>query len=459
MMKLPFRIEFNLPFDLSFMDAKTEVIVRLYESTWLVKHPGSSFSLRYSCPVNKKENYKKTKIICVQGMEMKYDESDGLVRLYNTSRELEDIGDGRIIGRVVQIESESKHDGERHHGVVGSLHNIPCNVKWSNSHRVNPQSKSTCIHFSAASAGNMYIIFAEIPNDHSTWFYLQVSRSGVAFYYNMRLMKNDEKSGVGTLGDERLFESYFVCVEQGSKGITMMYGKAPASKQIGEVKASFTFPKTEDRHVSFYTFGTGQTKLVVDDIRIINELPKEIECTENGYEKKDGKCVLKCHEECIGCHQALDPSSCTACKNLENITPDGVAICVSKCPETKAPHNESSICKECDKGSVKPNKGNNACTPCPPGQYQNEKGKRECLFCEEGKYTNRNGSTTCTLCEVGHFNDKTGQTSCKECPVGENATSPGSIACGIDCITGEYSVKGMLTPLPSHNLGSEVSGL
>ena len=35
------------------------------------------------------------------------------------------------------------------------LGEVPCNIKWSNSHRIDPNAKTSCIHFSAASQGKM----------------------------------------------------------------------------------------------------------------------------------------------------------------------------------------------------------------------------------------------------------------------------------------------------------------
>ena len=33
------------------------------------------------------------------------------------------------------------------------LGEVPCDVKWSNSHRIDPSANTSCIHFSAASEG------------------------------------------------------------------------------------------------------------------------------------------------------------------------------------------------------------------------------------------------------------------------------------------------------------------
>ena len=37
----------------------------------------------------------------------------------------------------------------------GKLGEVPCNVKWTNSHRIDPNADHSCIHFSAASKGKI----------------------------------------------------------------------------------------------------------------------------------------------------------------------------------------------------------------------------------------------------------------------------------------------------------------
>ena len=76
----PFKIEFDLPYDLNWMPAKQEVFVRLFEKTWLMKLAHTQFSFANSCPVQK--NFDQEKMICVNGIHMKYMENDGYVRYH-----------------------------------------------------------------------------------------------------------------------------------------------------------------------------------------------------------------------------------------------------------------------------------------------------------------------------------------------------------------------------------------
>ena len=68
--------------------------------------------------------------------------------------------------------------------------------------------------FSNLLIGDLFVLFSSIPKDHSTWLYLQLSPSGVAFYQRMVLQKNEVGRSIGMLGDKALFETFFVCVGQ-----------------------------------------------------------------------------------------------------------------------------------------------------------------------------------------------------------------------------------------------------
>lgn len=65
---------------------------------------------------------------------------------------------------------------------------MPCNLDWSsaNSRRFSLTTKSggdgKCLRFVASSAGDIFVVFATNPNDEYTWYMVQISSYGVAFY-------------------------------------------------------------------------------------------------------------------------------------------------------------------------------------------------------------------------------------------------------------------------------------
>lgn len=99
--------------------------------------------------------------------------------------------------------------------------------------------------------------------------------SGVAFYHAMRYKHKTVKQSTGTLGDDSLFETFFVCVQQGIKrNIKLMYGKAPVQREIGNVHASYEFPHSDGETVSFYTFASGEERVTIGEMRVVKERPQ-----------------------------------------------------------------------------------------------------------------------------------------------------------------------------------------
>ena len=285
------------------------------------------------------------------------------------------------------------------------------------------------------------MIFAEVPDDYSSWYYLQLSRSQVAFYQGMRLMKTVTSRGIGSLGSAILYENHFVCIEQGDEDLNIVYGKSPPSKELGEVKTSFTFRDTGKSRVSFYTFGTGQSSLRIDDLRVIDGFPKNIKCPLSGYKKVGRKCVMICHEQCQGgCDSPSDAKSCKSCKNMQYRHYTGRVICSAQCPAGMEPKPGSKTCTNCKVGNYKAKSGNTLCDFCPSGKFQDQTGMSSCKECGEGTFSNKD-TTKCTKCDIGYFNDKKGQPKCKKCPVGSSSTKKGSVSC-TNCPPGKYFSSG-----------------
>ena len=60
---------------------------------------------------------------------------------------------------------------------------IPCNVKWSNALRFDPTTTGgRCLHFTASSAGDIFVVFATIPSQRQTWYYVQIGNDKVVIY-------------------------------------------------------------------------------------------------------------------------------------------------------------------------------------------------------------------------------------------------------------------------------------
>lgn len=67
---------------------------------------------------------------------------------------------------------------------------MPCNLDWSsaNSRRFFISSNhSKCLRFIASSSGDIFVVFATNPNNEYSWYMVQISSYGVAFYRVFKL--------------------------------------------------------------------------------------------------------------------------------------------------------------------------------------------------------------------------------------------------------------------------------
>ena len=54
---------------------------------------------------------------------------------------------------------------------------------------------------------------------------------------------------------------------------SISYGKAPSDREVGNTLAMYTFQDTKRDTVSFYTFGSGEDSVTVDDLRVVKGRP------------------------------------------------------------------------------------------------------------------------------------------------------------------------------------------
>lgn len=64
----------------------------------------------------------------------------------------------------------------------------PCQVEWTNAFHFDPTTKGgQCVHFSAISAGKIFIAFAQSPKNRDQWYYVRIGLEEVAIYKVKRL--------------------------------------------------------------------------------------------------------------------------------------------------------------------------------------------------------------------------------------------------------------------------------
>ena len=168
---------FNGPVDLS---RENEKYVRYFKGRWLVGDNGDGINYITGCNHGSLEN----KTICILGMLLTYNEQSGFLTLTKEDLEVSKesfpkLTDNIIGTRIAHVEWPSDHIFQLE-TVVGYL---PCNVKWSNVLRFDPSNdEGKCLHFTATSQGTIFVIFAAVPNNKNTWYYVQISPYGVGIF-------------------------------------------------------------------------------------------------------------------------------------------------------------------------------------------------------------------------------------------------------------------------------------
>nr|XP_058962420.1 uncharacterized protein LOC131789342 [Pocillopora verrucosa] len=265
-------------------------------------------------------------------------------RTYPTLRE-EMIG--FPLAHLTVTHSNSFHDSVKR-GSVPSPAVTPCNVKWSNALRLDPTTTGgRCLHFTASSAGDFFVVFATIPSRRSSWYYVQIGVRKVAIYKGEREVTSTSDTGSVSIGDALLYQSYFVCLYEKPNSTLIEYGKSLGISDGGDIYLTH-LDANDPLQVRFYAFGNMDKVVKIWDAHITPRDLTDADCKGSTYKDlPTNLCFLKCHEYCdpfAGCKNAgakdLRPSDCLACR----VAKDPVTnVCLEKCPENTQPDEK----KEC----------------------------------------------------------------------------------------------------------------
>ena len=158
-------------------------LVRYDEGKWFTAEKDGSFHL-YNAFKNGKTGDPREHKISILGLVLSFNENTGRLSLLShdleASREffpdLHSELAGRELGRAVTDFSILADRRE-------TLQDPPCNVKWSNALRFDPtETKGKCLHFTASSEGNIFVVFATLPVDKTSWYYIKITPQKVAIY-------------------------------------------------------------------------------------------------------------------------------------------------------------------------------------------------------------------------------------------------------------------------------------
>eukprot|EP00058_Branchiostoma_floridae_P005553 XP_002591041.1 hypothetical protein BRAFLDRAFT_69406 [Branchiostoma floridae] len=387
-----FKVVFSMPYSIPhFLDpfATVHVKFRSGSDNWLTIREGRTPKLFDGHRNGNSGDVTRHKV-SVGGLVMTYSENNGI---FTVTEEDYEASAAAILNlpvwisgmEVARAEYKSLLEQLSHHS-SSTGGQMPCNLQWSNSHRIDPTDGGKCIHFTAASEGDIYLVFAGVPKDHQTWVTVEISTSGVAMYKAMRLAVTQLDKGAKGLGSDRLYQSYFVCVTEDvpESLTTVQFGKTPDNEDRGHVWLDYQFPEVLSLH--YYAFGSGEHPVKLMGVtQIFKPADLNVVCRE-GTVKEGDRCVQVCHAECEGCRTtgSDDPRDCIACQNarlafpyltgsigdfecvatcpgnmafaagtsncecikrMEEIPDDGVVACVADCPLTH--YDDNGVCRRC----------------------------------------------------------------------------------------------------------------
>ncbi|XP_019630644.1 PREDICTED: uncharacterized protein LOC109474722 [Branchiostoma belcheri] len=491
-----FTVIFDMPYDIpGIIQAQDVLQLKFISRMWLSTRIGSAPHL-YDGYDNGGSNDVQEKKVSVQGLVMTYTEGTGVFTVTDDDFKasvsiLPDLPQwikGRKVARA-EYKKLLNHLGRK----MDTMGDVPCSIQWSNAHNFNPNGKGKCIHFTAASEGDIFVVFASIPQNHETWIYIQISPEGVALYKAMRLQTTQLNDKAGGLGSATLYQSYFACVTEDAtdKTTVIQYGKMPYNEERPHVWLGFTFHEVAS--LRYYSFGSGESPVKVMGLSLLDKPAKDFIICREGTEMVDGVCRQKCHPECKGCRTSgsNSPTDCIACKHLkvskdrqigsfecvtqcpphmqasiatktctcikkmEKAHPDGVVYCVTDCPLTH--FDDNNVCKKCSSfckdinhvGNSQSNALNQtnvvgkricsgpASTDCDTCKYQHEgRCVEECRPGQKAVKTGEHGAFTCRRCHPGH-ECKLGDEREDICPAG-TASNDKSTKC-VPCAAGEFS--------------------
>ena len=185
--EVPILVVFNMREELSGnfrgpvkISANMERYVKYFDGQWFIGESPDNIDMLTACD---RGDVKDSKI-CILGMVLTYHPQNGYLTLlkedFNASKEIFPALKPDIMDSLVAYAEWPTQNIFQLDTVVGYL---PCNVKWSNAMRFDPSNKEgKCLHFTASSKGTVFVIFAAVPNNEDTWYYVQISPYGVGIF-------------------------------------------------------------------------------------------------------------------------------------------------------------------------------------------------------------------------------------------------------------------------------------
>ena len=164
----------------------TSRLVRFHNKRWRTSDQDGNFHLYGAFNNGDSKDIFRQKI-SIFGLILTFNEAEGTLTLspedYKASKKffptLEEQMTGVEFARLEVLNKETvKRDSPP---AVVSLK--PCKVYWSNALRFDPtDAKGKCLHFTASAEGSIFLVFAALPKNDATWYYVEINSARVAIY-------------------------------------------------------------------------------------------------------------------------------------------------------------------------------------------------------------------------------------------------------------------------------------
>ena len=170
---------FHKPFN---VERNKSRLVRFYQNMWYTSDHDGLFHL-YNGFKNGNSDKTDRKKVSILGLVLTFNEVDGTLVLSKSDFEKskkffptlsEDMKEAKLARVELPFEKAVKRSSNTAE---------PCQVKWSNTRRFDPtDSKGKCLHFTASTGGTLFVVFAVLPQDPNSRYYVEISPRRVAIY-------------------------------------------------------------------------------------------------------------------------------------------------------------------------------------------------------------------------------------------------------------------------------------
>ncbi|KAJ7356220.1 hypothetical protein OS493_025973 [Desmophyllum pertusum] len=161
-------------------------LLKYEKGKWLTGEKDGSFHLFNAFDNGKSGNPKEYKM-SIMGLVLSYNEERETLELLQSdlkeSRQFFPDLHKSLVGKTLASIVTKTHGKPNTGFKREKLANRPCNVKWSNTLRFDPtDSNGKCLHFTASTAGKIFVVFSTLPNEKASWYYIEIGQDRVAIY-------------------------------------------------------------------------------------------------------------------------------------------------------------------------------------------------------------------------------------------------------------------------------------